>query len=76
MTAYLATYLSIIALSLSALAWVVAAVVSPIIKESYWDSLPAYLVRRQKFAAYANMAAAVLAAAGVALQAYASAQTL
>lgn len=76
MTAPLATYLSIIALSLSALAWVLAAVASPIIKESYWDSLPANLIRRQKFAAWANTAAAVLAAAGVALQAYASYQAL
>lgn len=73
MSAPLANYLSVWALSLSAVAWLAAAIASPIIRHSYWDGLPKKLIRQQKIAALANTIAAVLAAAGTALQAYASA---
>lgn len=76
MTPALATYLSIICLALSALAWTISAFVSPIIKASYWDGLPADLVRRQKLASACNAVAAILAAFGVAFQAYAGYATL
>jgi hypothetical protein len=72
MTAALATYLSIIALSLSALAWTIAAFVAPVIEHSYWDGLPKGLVRRQKISGWLNAGAAILAAFGVAFQAYAN----
>lgn len=76
MTAALVTYLSVIALSLSAVAWVIAAVAAPVITASYFDNLPPKVIRRQRIAGWANIAAALLAAAGVAFQAYASAQAL
>lgn len=76
MTDYLATYLSIICLSISAVAWAVSAVVAPVIMHSYWDQLPNGLVLRQKIAGCANFLAALLAAAGVAFQAYASSVAL
>ena len=75
MSADLATYISIIALALSALAWVIAAVTAPIIMETYWNGLPAGIVKRQKIASVFNAGAALLAAVGVALQAYASAMS-
>ncbi|MGR9274701.1 hypothetical protein ACU8KI_08825 [Rhizobium leguminosarum] len=72
MSAALATYISIICLALSALAWTIAAFAAPVIKASYWDGLPRHLVVRQKIAGFANAAAAILAAFGVTFQAYAN----
>ncbi|TBB27319.1 hypothetical protein ELH48_09230 [Rhizobium ruizarguesonis] len=72
MSAALATYISIICLALSALAWIIAAFVAPVIKASYFDHLPRHLINRQKIAGFANAVAAMLAAFGVALQAYAN----
>ncbi|GEM_PF-3243092 len=69
----LSTLLSIICLALSAVAWAIAAFVTPVIKHSYWDGIPDDLVRRQIAGSYLNAAAALFAAAGVALQAYSSA---
>lgn len=76
MVVNLATYLSVICLALSALAWTVSAAASPIIEQSYWDRLPNGLILRQKVAGWANMAAALLSAAGVFFQAYASSAAL
>lgn len=74
MTKEQATFGSIICLTISAVAWFLSALITPIVTKTYWDAPPKNLVTRLRIGSWLNASAAIFAAAGVALQAYASAQ--
>ena len=54
--------------SLSAASWLLSAIITPTIVQSYWDAPPEKLVRRQKAGAVLNSLGALFAALAMALQ--------
>jgi hypothetical protein len=62
--------------ALSAVSWLLSALISPVMTASYWDGPPAPLVRRMKLGSGFNAAGALFGSIAVGLQAYSTYLTM
>ncbi|MDP9572668.1 UNVERIFIED_ORG: hypothetical protein J2W66_003161 [Agrobacterium larrymoorei] len=62
--------------ALSAVSWLLSALITPVITASYWDGPPAPLVRRMKFGSALNATGALFGSIAVGLQAYSTYLTM